>query len=353
MKKGLVAVFVVCMGLLSGCSGDEGEAPEVTSSTGRTTTTTSAVVDGKAINPFTGQYNLTKEDGNRPVAIMVPNDSTVWGYQTGLDKADLYFETETEAGITRIMAVFANVYRVPDKFGPIRSARSPFVATAREFGAVYVHAGGSKVALATLKTGVVDRFNALGVNSWSWRDSYLKKTLDTEHSLVLSGPKLTAAIEKKEWEKPAATTLPFTFGEKGGDRAAAMVQVSPSSNTRYATTWSFDKSTGLYTKNTGKIDNRKVLKTLEGNTVTVANVVVLYGERFVEKQEGKNTWYDFKTGSGTGYIASGGTGRAIRFTRSAEKLTLTEADGTPLVFAKGKTYLYLADRTLESKLILQ
>ncbi len=357
MKKAaaLLVVWALCTVILAGCAGDKDEQPNGTTiTTSRTATTTAAVMDGKALNRFTGQYDLEEVHGSRPVAIMVPNDSTVWGYQVGIDKADFYFEAETEAGIARIMTVFANVYRVPDKYGPIRSARSPFVLTAREFAAIYVHAGGSKMALATLKTGVVDRFNALGVNNWSWRDAYLKKKLDTEHSLVLSGSKLATAVEKKGWQRtPASDALPFTFGSKAGSKPASTIQVSPSGNARYITTWNFDKNNGLYTKSTGKIGNSKVLKTLEGNTVTVANVAVLYGERFVEKQDTKNTWYDFKVGSGTGYLISGGTARPIRFTRDDEKLTLTEEDGSPLIFAKGKTYMYLADKSLETKLILQ
>lgn len=43
--------------------------------------------------------------------------------QHGLDQADLYVEAETEGGITRIMAVFANAARVPSQLGPVRSAR--------------------------------------------------------------------------------------------------------------------------------------------------------------------------------------------------------------------------------------
>ncbi len=354
MKKSLalLLVFVMLTGLLSACGNEPSVEPAEPTTTTRPATTSPS--SDKLYNSFTGNFDLEKEEGSRPIAIMVPNDSKVLGYQIGIDRADFYFEAETEGGIPRIMTVFANVYRVPDKYGPVRSARSPFVLTAREFDTMYVHAGGSTKALSVLGSGVVDRFNALKYNNWSWRDDYLKSTLDTEHSLVLSGSKLAAAAEKQGWEKePVSSKLPFTFGQKAGSGAGNKAQVSPSANKKYTTTWVYDTASGLYTKNMGTVDSHKALKTLDGKKVTVSNVVVLYGEKFVEQKNKKYTWYDFKTGDGTGYIISGGTSRPIKFTRTEEALTLTEEDGTPLTFANGKTYMYLADKSLEAKLVLQ
>ena len=81
------------------------------------------------LNPLTGENDLT-QGGTRPVGIMIGNNTTSRP-QNGIDKADMYVEIETEGGITRILAVFANAERVPAQLGPIRSARSPFVSIAR------------------------------------------------------------------------------------------------------------------------------------------------------------------------------------------------------------------------------
>ena len=89
-------------------------------------------------------------EGTRPVGVMIGNNSTSRP-QHGIDKADLYVEAETEGGITRILALFANAERIPAQLGPVRSARSPFVTIAQAMDIVYAHAGGSTPALDTLK----------------------------------------------------------------------------------------------------------------------------------------------------------------------------------------------------------
>lgn len=58
------------------------------------------------------------------MAVMIGNNDKSRP-QYGLDQADMYVEAETEGGITRIMAVFANAARVPAQLGPVRSAGRP------------------------------------------------------------------------------------------------------------------------------------------------------------------------------------------------------------------------------------
>ena len=71
----------------------------------------------------------------------------------------------------------------------------------------------------------------------------------------------------------------------------------------------------------------------------------------MENKNTEKTWYNFRTGEGSGYLVSGGTAREIKFNRTADSLTITETDGSPALFAEGKTYMFLADKALSSDLI--
>src|SRR5205085_1275087 len=54
-----------------------------------------------------------------PALIQIPNDPGAWD-QSGLQSANMVFESVAEGGITRFTAVFQ---QVPDKVGPVRSGR--------------------------------------------------------------------------------------------------------------------------------------------------------------------------------------------------------------------------------------
>ena len=66
--------------------------------------------------------------------------------QSGLHLADVVWQAPAEGGIPRYMAIFQT--HLPEAIGPVRSARSYYVAWASELKALYAHAGGSPQALA-------------------------------------------------------------------------------------------------------------------------------------------------------------------------------------------------------------
>ncbi len=353
--KRIISVLLVAVLLLTclcACAPSESEGDTTTT----TTTTTGSPTQGTAdltLNPLTGENDIVAGTATRPVAIMVPNDSWVIGYQMGIDKADFYMECETEGAIPRLMTVFAGASRIPEAYGPIRSARSPFVTTANELGFVLTFTG----ATTHVRKKITDYgLNILYIEKLRdpitfWRDPYLTQHVSNYHNVLTGGEKMTAKLEKMNYSSTPIKPMPFAFGEKAGTAAATKFQLNTTPSHR--ATFIYDSTTGLYGKNIGKMDSCKPHKTLEGNQIRVANVLVLYAPKFVENKDETKNWYDFNLGSGTGYVFSGGTYRKINYTRSADSLTLTEQTGEQVVLATGKTYMVLADATLESKLIVQ
>ncbi len=339
-----LAMSVVLLLSLSACA--PAKETDTTTTTTSSTTTTTTVPVKTGYNVLTGKVELDAADPTRPVGFMVPNDSKTIGHQPQIDKADFYMECETEGAIPRLLVAFGSISRVPETFGPIRSARSPFVATARSLGLVYVHAGGSYPADAILDTGVLDHVNALvESSSLFWRDETLRNRIDYVHSLVTSQTKLKARIEQKNISLNRVKDAPFSFGEKAGDIKAETFQLNTTPS--HVVTFVYDENTGLYGKNIGKMATCKPHNSLEGNQIQVSNVLVLYAEKYMETDEHCN----FREGSGTAYLMSGGTARKINFNRTADSLTFTELDGSAAKFAEGKIYMVLASDALESKLI--
>ncbi len=359
MKRVVSALLVISLLMtgLSACSKQPDTSSDTTTTTAATTTTapttTTTTAPSQPIvdpveynyNPLTGVNDL-KSDSNRPVAIMVTNEPGIIGNQYGIDKADFYMETEAEGSVPRIMAVFASADRIPAKFGPIRSARTPFIATANALGAVYVYSGATTYVTNILKN--MKNFDRITNTDkvTLWRDSYLSANANVSwNNLITGGEQIAARMEKNGVSMTATKTAPFTFGEKTGDVTANTVQLKSTASTNI--TFIYDAETGLYGKNNGKAASCKPQESLEGNQIQVSNVLVLYAEKYVESKNAKYTWYNFRTGTGSGYIVSGGTAREIKFTRTENSLSFTEADGTtPLAFAEGKTYMVLADKKL-------
>ncbi len=152
-----------------------------------------------------------------PIYLLAPPEKPLWDGpftvivenspgarpQTGLEKADLVIELLAESEITRFVTLW---WSTPaEKIGPIRSARSGFIAIAGAYGTPLVHSGGSAEALATLQS------------SWGNRDldeiygagAYFRRSNEREmpHNLYSSTDLLTEAVSGRGLDmNPVPTT---------------------------------------------------------------------------------------------------------------------------------------------------
>ena len=99
--------------------------------------------------PLTGVLVAPKAAMQHPIAVMV-DDLGPARPQSGFSGASVVWQAPAEGGIPRYMMVFGE--GLPSSVGPVRSARHYFIAWAAEWRAVYVHSGGSPIALATLRS---------------------------------------------------------------------------------------------------------------------------------------------------------------------------------------------------------
>lgn len=340
-KLACLLLALVMLFSVTGC-GNTADEP-TTPTTEATTAPTTTAPPVRYLNLLTGEENLEAPQ-NRPVAFMIGN-SGYSGYlmQKGIEKADFYVEAETEGGIPRIMAVFGSIENVPDEVGPVRSARTHFVKMAKALDSIYCHVGGSTMGKQLIRTlGVTD------LDSLTQVSAQLKNASNgrwSEHTKVFPLSKITSAISKRGISTTTATKSPYTFGDKKGDGLGNTVQVATSS--AYACAFTYDAATSLYTKHRTGLDT-PVHVSVDGGAIQVKNVIVMYDERFQEDA----SHISFTLSSGSGLLVTGGTSRAIKWSRTNNQLTYTETDGTPLTVAVGKTYVIITSAGLKGKTAL-
>ncbi len=324
---------------LVACGGNNAD-PELSSSAPTTTTTTTTAPPPKGdLNTLTGKYDLfTKND--RYIGYVVTDEDSRH-IQLNLEDADFYFESETEGGIPRILAVFSSIDRIPDEIGPVRSARPHFAKFAYAMDMIYCHIGGSTSGLATIQQlGVDDVRNAEQTSpilknsqNYSWNRKVFTKA------------KVLNEIKQRGHSTATTYTGPYQFGEKAGTLPATTVDVKISGN--YQMAFTYNAESGLYQKHRNSLSS-PLHTTYTGGTIEVSNVIVMYDNRFVDPLDAKR--YDFTMQSGDGILASGGTSRSIKWKITSGGLRYYEADGTtPLTVSAGKTFVCLTNKDFKAQ----
>jgi len=223
MKK-LISILLasVLMFTLASCGGNETEnigGNETTSVASETSSVEEVDEEEEPKtdmlqNPLTGLYDLDKSaEGKRFYSIMIGNSNEAMP-QLGVSEADLVYEMMVEGGITRMMAIYADIAKSGDTpIGSNRSARTNFVSTALGYDCIFGHYGGSESGYRMIRNNDVDDLDGLYLAETFWRDADRQRDLGKEHSALTNSEELIKAAEKKGYRTtrndPSYTA--FTF----------------------------------------------------------------------------------------------------------------------------------------------
>ena len=270
--------------------------------------------------------------------------------QLGVSQADLIYEAPAEGGITRMMAVFQSLDGVGN-LGSVRSARPYYVEMAAGLDAIYIHAGGSDGAYASIKklsVSNIDGVNGPHGGTMFWRDAARRKNAGFEHSLLTSGERIQALLSGKlssmRQTHEAGYALPLSFTADGTPTAGNAAHTITLHWSNYKTgVFRYDTASGTY------LVEEYGAPYVDGNTdtqVAVTNVLVLHTgvKNIPGATDGRK---DISlTGSGTGYFACGGRLVPITWTCDAEDqpFRFFTEDGEPLQLQVGNTYMAIAPK---------
>ncbi|MGZ3102618.1 DUF3048 domain-containing protein [Streptomyces sp. H72] len=252
--------------------------------------------------------------------------------QSGLAAADVVYVEPVEAGLSRLMAVYAT--ELPESVGPVRSARESDLELLRQFDRPTLAFSGAQGKLLPLIDEAPLRAEPPGEET----DAYVRdEDRAAPHNLYLRPGRLLP-------EPPGADALTtgFRYGEApGGGRAESSRTVRyPSASFDF--TWSESRDRWLVA-----MDGAPA-RTADGGRLAPATVVVQH----VEVREsafgdfrGNNSPYVESVGSGAAEVLRDGRAYDATWKRgaAADGTSFTGADGAPLEFAEGQVWVVFVD----------
>ena len=323
--------FMLCLTIFSGCG------REVTVLTGDDVETSqipmpSTPAKEVMVCPLDGE--VIEETPLRPIVVTIDNYAAARP-QYGISAADIMYELPAEGGISRYLALF--YHGTSEKIGPVRSARPYLVDVAREWQAIYIHAGGSTDALSYLAKKPVLSINEISSPKEFWRDS----ERSAPHNLYTSTANLLDSFTSRGWTKSIQPEMLKISPMVGKSDPCNQIKISyPYAKTSYE----YMADTGKYLRYVGGEP------CLDGNTqeqLSPSNILVQKVSSKVLDKEGRLS------------ISMVGSGEAWLFTRGMVwegtwkrtsldgKTIFTTDDGEEFLLSPGQTWIQVIDQNVK------
>lgn len=302
------------------------------------------------VNPLTGLPISEELSKQRPVSIMINNIKQALP-QESVSKADVLYECLAEGGITRLLMLVQD-YASLGQVGSVRSTRDYYLDFAQNHDALFFHAGGSEKAYSEIASRSIDNFDGVRMNipNSFFRDPWRLNNMQYEHTLVITGEGIVNAIKYRN-KRTALTNafdnpLDFSLNEYAPAGNEAKCVYLPFSN--YQTPYmKYNAATGTYQR--WQYDIPHTDKT--GEQLEFKNVIVLFCHHTGPLDTAGRIEVT-TTGNGDGYYITNGKYVPIKYTKATEdsQIKLYNADSTPLLINKGKTYIAVFNQSNKSNI---
>ncbi len=351
----IIIAFVLLTCCFAGC-GDERnfeKTGDVTTTDPAKEQTTDPIEIPENINTLTGKADLSASAVNgRPIAIMVEN-SPAARPQWGITTPDIVVEGVAEGGITRMMWIYSDIEDIPNKVGPVRSARHDFVEIASGMNAIFVHWGGSDGSrvgktlgyqtIRNLKVNNIDGMDYSG--SYFFRDT--TRNVSSEHRGYTTQNAIKNAISKLGYstKQTVSDWQPYDIlleGQKlpwgDTDVTGACSEITVTFSNGYVHTFKYNANEKVYYN---YLNNNVMTDGNNGEKMAVENVIVLYVPvTTLDTKEGHKEW-NFEVSNGEGFYVSNGVGQRIYWSKAGKDkpLKLKSFDGKELVINNGQVWM--------------
>lgn len=141
---------------------------------------------GMVRSPLTNEWIDEETAGQRPIAVMIPNESAALP-QYNLSEASVLYEANVEGKITRLMAIYEDWQNLK-RIGNIRSTRTYYAYWAFEWDAFLVHYGGPYYINDLMdqeETENIDGLSGAGDAFYRTKDRLEPHNVYTDGSLLL------------------------------------------------------------------------------------------------------------------------------------------------------------------------
>lgn len=237
--------------------------------------------------------------------------------QTGLNSADVVYESIAEGGITRFHALFHS--QNPKVIGPVRSARLSDGWIVPQYNSLLFFSGASGFVTRALRRAHVPMLSEdAGVTRCFTRVGFRS----APHNLYLKAD--LARPEGVRRGYPATQTLrSFAFDRRAGETTVTVTRIDIPMSSFNRSTWTYDRVHKVYLRQNNGVAH---VDAATGQQVRARNVVVMWAKM-------RSTGLPDKLGNATYDIILDGKGRASIFHDGRQwNGTWTAAKNSPPVF---------------------
>ena len=281
---------------------------------------------------------INLESNSRPIAVMINNIKTVWGYQSGLQDAYLVYEIIVEGGYTRLMAVFKD--KDLDRIGSVRSSRHYFLDYALENDAIYVHFGWSPQAESDMSKLGVNNINFMSYNGYT-RDRSLN--LASEHTAFTTINNILEGADYYKYRKTSDNKplLNYSVDEidlstKEGSQIANKIFIKYSNSRN--TSFEYDETNKVYKR----FQNEEPqIDYVTKEQYTVKNIITYQVSNYTISGDDKGRQDINNIGSGEGYYITNGYSVPITWEKSSRnsKTIYKYLNGEEIKVNDGNTHI--------------
>lgn len=380
MKKltALLLVGISCISLLAGCGKKEEEnvetvpvadvveteaAPIETEAEPETEIETETVPEdlppeeGMVRSYLTNEWIAGELENQRPIAVMIPNENACLPHYN-ISNADILYECNVEANMTRLMAVFKD-WRDLEKIGNIRSCRDYYVYWAKEYDAVYCHVGGPFYILPIINDETTNNISGSVLASDNsqkkgYVDSAFYRSTDRKapHNCYTDGSKIAAAMDTLGYSDEYTSNYEggshFTFAagentlEQYGENAFAANKIDLSGSYKITKTYfEYNAEDGLYYRFQGMQNGDKAhVDAATGKQLAFKNVLVQFAHYETRDDKGY-LGYQCHDTTKDGYYFTNGKAIHVTWEKTSDygSTVYYDDNGTEIEVNTGKTMI--------------
>lgn len=290
---------------------------------------------------------ITQLSKQRPVAVMI-NNHVVARPQSGLNSADVVYETLVESGITRYLAIFWS--ETPKKVGPIRSARQYYLEWLSPYDPLFIYDGcASTPDPRTNACGNIYTYNIKNlatIGAWRWNDGK-RYAPHNEYSSILNAWEYA---KKVNWDSmPKIESWDFKRDLSSEDRGLQtkvkiVFHERLNNSGAYDVIWTYDNKSNSYFKQTGgKADIDQ-----ETNTQVYAKNIIIQETTYTPSYDSAGRVIQATIGEGKATFLIDGeiiTGTWKKSSRT-DRTNYYDKDGKDIEFNRGRIWINIISRSV-------
>ncbi len=321
-KSFLFLLFTVFF--LSACSGEKVEEPSDPIEVGEED---EAVQEPESpyTAPLTGVG--TDQELERRVVGVTINNHPAARPQSGLIDADIVYEVLAEGEMTRFVALFHS--KLPERVGPVRSARPYLIDLVKGYNGMYVAHGWSPEAEQMLKNGYADHLNGLFYDGTLFERSSDRKA---PHNSYITFDHILEGMESTGYDINGDVP-PLSFKADLDIDGVASEKIDISYLNRNNVQYRYDAESGLYTRYN---DEKQTVDYETDEPIEIANVLVVEADHRILDDVGRRA-IDLESG-GQALLFQNGVARTVQWENNNGQIIPVQ-DGEAVLLKPGQTWI--------------